>query len=218
MNLAPGWSLDRVAGALRGRDQAELGDFLKTRYEALFFAPLKVLEEESEKRKASEKEDEYWQFGFAIMSLNCLLVEVFYCYSTGLPSTHRGELKQLHSADKKIEPEWVIPETEWPSSTADAFRCFFLQNQGFFPGIEGGAFYHNVRNGLLHQAQTKKGWKIGLSKELFSNERLSRVKFTQQPKAYFDNFLEQLTKGSGWDDPRWKKASRKIWWLIETSK
>jgi hypothetical protein len=223
MNLAPGWPIETVETALNQAREADLVVFLKTRYESLFLTPLEVLAKESEKRRlqtsGTAPGDEYWQFGFAIMSLSCLLVEVLYCYTAGLPSTHRGELEQLHKSIQNIPQKWVVPKTEWPSGTAEAFRCFFNQNQHFFPGIDGGAFCKDVRNGLLHQAQTKNGCKIKITGSLWDGEArsLNREEFRKQLITYSNNFLEAL-KNVHWDDPIWQKTARKIWWLIQTSK
>jgi hypothetical protein len=224
MNLAPGWPIDKVETALSLANASELVTFLKTRYESLFLIPLEVLAKKSDEIRKSTTDrtatqDDYWQFGFAIMSLSCLLVEVLYCYTAGLPSTHRGELKELHTSTQNIPQEWVVPETEWPSGTAEAFRCFFNQNQRFFPGIDGGAFYESVRNGLLHQGQTKNGYKIKITGGLWnkSARSLDREEFRKQLRAYFNSFLETLTSAQ-WPDPIWQKTARKIWWLILTSK
>jgi len=223
MNLAPGWPIDKVETALRERSETELVNFLERRYEALFLTPLKVLAKKSEELRRAPTEpatqDEYWQFGFAIMSLCCLLVEVLYCYKAGLPSTHHRELEQLHKNIKNITQEWAVPETEWPSGTAEAFRCFFIQNQHFFPGIDGGSFYRDIRNGLLHQAQTKNGWKIKIRGGLWDEaaRSLNREEFSKQLTTYFNSFLEALTNAR-WGDPIWQTTARKIWWLIQTSK
>src|ERR1700674_298475 len=103
MKLAPDWSIGKVEKALDLGNEIELRQFLDARYRALFFEPLDVLSMGSRKRKSNSSDaEEYWQFGFAITSLCCLLVETLHCYRAGLPSTHRGELKQLHK--KNIPP------------------------------------------------------------------------------------------------------------------
>ncbi len=224
MQLAPGWSIEKVERAVDSYSTVDLHAFVRARYIALFFEPLSTLETQSFDKKESFRTGneliEYWQFGFAITSLCCLLAETLQCYRIGIPSSHRHELKNLHEefiSQFAIYPQYQVPDTEWPSEVGEVFRCFFAQNQALFPGINGEDFYRNIRNGLLHQAQTKHGRRIGISGDLWSTDKLNRVKLREQLKTYFDSYLAEL-KSLERDTDVWDRARRKIWWLVQLSK
>jgi len=218
MQLAPGWPIEKVESAVNSYSKTDLHKFIDVRYQSLFFEPLSLLDQQSSDKKSAHpsakgQNVEYWRFGFAITSLCCLLIETFQCYRAGLPSSHKGELRHLHEEFHSllaIHPEYVIPDSEWPNDVGEVFRCFFTQNQSLFPGIIGGDFYRNVRNGLLHQAQTKKGWRIGISPDLVAGKKLSRVRLLQQLRTYFDNYLSELGRNQR-DISIGDNARRKIW-------
>jgi hypothetical protein len=78
-------------------------------------------------------------------------------------------------------------------------------------------FYSAIRNGLLHQAQTKQGWRIRSGESQLWNETdkiVDRTRFSNALKQAFENYLEEL-RTAAWDDDLWLKARRKIWWLIQ---
>jgi len=74
-------------------------------------------------------------YGFAIMALCFLLIETIQCYRCGLPGTPQGKGRTI-------------------------FKAFFAEYVSLFPNVDGEKFYLNIRNGLLHQAETKDGWTI----------------------------------------------------------
>jgi hypothetical protein len=88
-----------------------------------------------------------------------------------------------------------------------------------FPGVDGGVLYSAIRNGLLHQAQTKQGWRIRSGEPQIWNEAdkiVDRTMFAKALKAAFRKYVEEL-KAASWDDDLWLKSRRKIWWLIQLS-
>jgi hypothetical protein len=82
VRLAWNWSKARVLKSLDKGQKQELIRFLRERYQERFLTPIRCL------RNAPENEH---GFGFAMMSLCCLLVETLGCYRSGLPSSHWGE-------------------------------------------------------------------------------------------------------------------------------
>lgn len=82
--------------------------------------------------------------GFCLMAVSCLMIEALQCFWEGLPRTPK-------------------------SNGADLFRRFFDRNSNMgIPSGLGGRFYGNVRNGILHQAETTDGWKIRLGGTLLA--------------------------------------------------
>ncbi len=220
IQLAPGWSVSKVRNALAAKSKNRLIRFLRDRYEKLFFEPIELLTKESKRRRHEDRaSQEEWHFGFAIVALCCLLIETFQCYRLGLPSSHRGELKKLQSQYPKIPGQYRVPESEWPQDLGEIFRCFFSNHQNLFPNVKGGDFYQNIRNGLLHQSQTKGKWRIKVDMAALWSEKsrvLDREKLAKQLQDYFKTFQEEL-KHARPSDQIWQNTRRKIWWLVKLS-
>jgi len=218
IELAPGWRVTRVREALTRQAKKPLIQFLRDRYRRLYFEPIFLLDKESRTRRGANSQEE-WHFGFAITALCCLLVETFQCYRLGLPSSHRRELQNLSNKLQRIPLKFRVPETEWPHDGGEIFRCFFSTHRKFFPGIEGGEFYHNIRNGLLHQSQTKGKWRLKVTRPELWNKKsrtLDRERLAKQLKNYFEAYLIELQQANH-GEQIWKNARRKIWWLAKLS-
>jgi hypothetical protein len=117
--------------------------------------------------------------------------------------------------------EYEIAQSEHKTG-AQAFEDFFGldDHTALFPNVDGKVFYAAIRNGLLHQAQTKRGWRIrsGHPKLWDDPEKVvDRTKFANALDVAFGKFIEKL-KAAAWDDDLWLKARRKIWWIIQISK
>jgi hypothetical protein len=111
-------------------DWANAAEILHDRLHGRFLAPVEALTNhpDSEIRSFS---------GFAILAIDCLLIETLYQFYNGIPET-----------DIKNE---------------DAFWRFFESSPHFQPDFNeevSRVFYRHVRCGILHQAQTKEGSKV----------------------------------------------------------
>lgn len=85
--------------------------------------------------------------GFAIAALQCTLIEF-------LESTEQGINYVYRDAD---------PAQHQYSRSGDVFRSFLTKRQPFaacFDEAAATSFYEGMRCGLLHEAQTKSGWRI----------------------------------------------------------
>jgi hypothetical protein len=227
ISLARGYSLAQVAGYLAARNKEKLHDFLKERYEERYFEPINFLIEGSRCAVADPKgtPTSLRNYGFAVMSLCCLLVETLQCYRDGMRTTSPIEWKKKKSlinginstapSDYKIRDD----EIQTLASGSKRFETFFGTYKSFFPGLRDIKFYENIRNGLLHQAQTKSGWKIvaygDLCNPLEGEKTINRDKFAKALRSAFNSYLGELRRG---DDDLWEMARRKIWWLTELSK
>lgn len=208
--LATDWPLTRVESVLNAPDKDSLVSLIQQRYEERFLEPIRTL------RSAPRH---FRGYGFAIMALCSLLIESLQSYRYGLPTTHQGEYSSLASLSPP--PEYEIPITERKSG-AQAFKDFFSfgLHQALFPGADGEIYYSAIRNGLLHQAQTKVGWKIRIGQSQLWNAHdkvVDRNKFADALTCAFNNYVEELNLASLSDDI-WLKARRKIWWLVRLSK
>ena len=207
--LARNWTKTDVLASLKAQETIRLTCFLRERYSERFFEPMRLL------RSASGNEH---GFGFTLMAVCCLLVETIQCYREGLPSSHERELKKLKDY-QGIPTEYQVTDDDLKIKGEEIFRRFFSDNQRYFPCVNGITFYHNIRNGLLHQAQTKSGWTINIKRsKLWDEERqsINRDLFSCQLENCLSEYLSDLSTRA-FEQREWKKAAKKIWWLYELS-
>jgi len=207
IQLARGYPLGGISRLLSTPTaKNKLSDFLVGRYNERYFEPIDLL--------LCQRRN----YGFAIMSLCCLLAETMECYRKGLPTTSAFEWKKRVKTINDSAPAEYKITTPIQNSKA-AFIDFFQNNSTWFPNVDGEQFYYNFRNGLLHQAQTQDGWRIVTYGETYdvNHKTLNRTKFAKALRQCFDGFVETLRKLE-WEDPIWVMTRRKIWWLIELSR
>ena len=204
--LASHWRASRVRGNLRRRSKKDLIAFLRDRYDERFFQPIRHLKDAGNLQG----------YGIAMMSLCSLLVESIQCCRDGLPSTYEKDLKN----QSKFKPpmKYEIPKAEWKNGSK-VFHDFFTNYSSRFPDVDGGEFYQNIRNGLLHQAQTKNGWTIRVDQVKLcdpARKVINRNLFADSLESAFKAYLDELRTNKRESDV-WRKARRKIWWLVRLS-
>lgn len=213
IELASKWRVSRVLAALEQDNRQDLVDFICDRYYERFFAAMELLKNSKE-----------GAFGFAIMALCSLLIETLQCYREGWPSTNWRELKDCKEKGESLNGEYRLDDLPAGYKNGlgkQAFRDFFEQYRELFPGVDSEKFYKNVRNGLLHQAQTKGAWRIRICQGQLWNEQhliIDRNLFVCALEAAFNKYLEELRPNAPDREKLWKNARRKIRWLIELSK
>ncbi len=225
MELAPGWSIEKVLGALQGEKRSEkrleLAQFIEERYNKRFFEPIALLEREAVREIPWPTVRPY---GFAIMSLACQMVETLESYTKGIPTTSTDDFAWMtkDANYKKIPTLDTSKDLDIPG-TEKAFVSFFSHYSGAFPGLKGIEFYRKVRNSLLHQSQTRGGWIINIyppedalakAGEVYveGEKVLYRDSFVCQLRCCFASFIEHLRQHSD-NDEIWKNPERKIWWI-----
>lgn len=128
--------------------------------------------------------------GFLMMASACLMIET-------LESFYDGR-----------------DETEWKDG-GPSFKRFFEREKVFFPGFadDGVDFYSNIRCGILHQGETKGGYRILRNDGplLDSNAKsIEANKFLTALKNCLVNYIYILTEASKTGSERWTKAVDKI--------
>lgn len=195
---------------LDSAEKDSLLQFIDERYQERFFDPI---------TKLMDSHGQLHGFGFAIMALCSLLIESLQCYRYGLPTTHDGEYAALSRLFTPPIEYQIQPNERRNGKTA--FIDFFSSDahRTLFPNVDGVVFYNAIRNGLLHQAQTKQGWRIRSDQPQVwnaSDKIVDRTKFADALKSAFEKYVEEL-RAAAWDDDLWLKARRKILWLIQLS-
>lgn len=115
--------------------------------------------------------------GFAIMALNCLLIDAFYQFENGLEETNKNK---------------------------KCYTAFLKRYMGslFRNDEQALLFYQHIRCGILHSAQTKYGRQLTFGKnyavEFFNSEtniRVDVIRFSEELYNYFQNYLYRLENG-----------------------
>nr|WP_318000329.1 hypothetical protein [uncultured Faecalibacillus sp.] len=113
--------------------------------------------------------------GFAIMAINCLLVETLYQFKEGLKKTEGNNRTAYTNFLNEIMP--IIFEDTNKSKM----------------------FYKDIRCGILHSAQTTNGSQLTYNKnyvvELFDNNKKIRVdiiNFSKEIRNYYEYYVRQL--------------------------
>jgi hypothetical protein len=208
LRLATNWPVSRVRNCLRRKDRNGLVQFLRERHDERFFRPIKHLKNASGNIQG---------YGFAMMALCALLVETIQSYRDGLPTTFPPELARFRNMPR-VPPRYRIPSSLRVNGKK-AFERFFRAHRQQFSGLRGGQFYKNIRNGLLHQGQTKSKWTLSKWGQDVCDAKekiIYRDKFAEQLESAFEGYLAKLRERR-WNHRQWINAARKIWWLIRLS-
>lgn len=158
----------------------------KDRYESRFINPIKELHE-------NKNENIRIYSGFSIMVLNCILIET---------------LQQFYYGKKDSDKICDDKRIDNIRNHKDCFVDFFNRSKSFdsFNTEMSNLFYSMIRNGLLHQAEIKKGSKINIKKnqkdiaiilnENMKNEGLSirRDLFTVSLLTEYYKYISELEK------------------------
>lgn len=140
----------------------------KTRIYSRFIDPADVLVSIDEKKPAPER-----RFGFAILAIDCAVVETLGAFQEGLKDTDKKS--------KAIFAQFL--------STSPGFRQHFTR-------ACAEKFYKDFRCGILHQAETggkSKVWSVGeLIREDSGKLTVNRTKFHDQLKADMESYLTAL--------------------------
>ncbi|MBE7653926.1 hypothetical protein [Tenacibaculum finnmarkense] len=152
--------------------------FFEERIKTRYLAPIHAIQ------NLNLKEGE----GFAMVNLQCSLIETFECFINGW----LFYLDDNCSGCKKNKIYWKNANKEEISkSNKDIFISFFDKFKDKFDGIDGESFYSNVRCGLLHETQTKNNWVINVADE--KNKKCYEEK-GEKYIIYRNNFQNRLEK------------------------
>ncbi|ARV15787.1 hypothetical protein [Polaribacter sp. SA4-12] len=100
--------------------------------------------------------------GFAMVNLQCSLIETFECFINGWMFDKNKWWKETGCKEKIL----VVKDQEGENiKNGYIFEQFFKDFSDSFDNINGGDFYSKVRCGLLHETQTKGNWIIRVAKE-----------------------------------------------------
>jgi hypothetical protein len=124
--------------------------------------------------------------GFTMIAISCLMIEALESFRHGWADTKGKSRKAFHSFFDRHE----------------AFQIF--RNRA-------DDFYYGVRCGILHQAETTRGWRIKRSGLLFedTNKTINATAFLSRLSACLVEYCEQLRRES-WDSEIWNNLREKM--------
>lgn len=131
--------------------------------------------------------------GFALMAINCLMIESLVSFRRGWKDTRR---------------------------LSESAFCFFFDRENTFSEFRGhaNAFYVNIRCGILHQAETTGGWLIHLKKEPFlfdaDHKIVNAREFTERLQGCLLGYQTELNNAD-WDAEIWNNFRKKMKAIIE---
>ena len=148
----------------------------KDRIESRYFAPIETMLANHDLIEIN---------GFAVMALNCLLVDTFYQFREPDNTYSIGRRRERHRR-----------------GNGECYANFLLTNFPFdFDSDSARYFYTDIRCGILHSAQTKNGSQLTYDKsyvvEIFDDDkiRVDIVNFTNRMKGYYSSYLMKLEQG-----------------------
>jgi len=147
-------------------------DMLEARITERYFAPVDLLIQAEQDLPFGQR-----RFGFAIMAIDCLLVEMFESFIEGV-ETSDGQSKQLFVRFLTTRPR---------------FREYFSDTLA-------KRFYSEFRSGIFHQGEVQGDglvWSVGsLVMELNGRMIVNRTAFHQALKDEFSDYLTALREPS----------------------
>lgn len=143
-----------------------------------------VLERFEERYLRPISGDPKYKNGFTMMAVSCLMIECLESFRQGWPNTKR--------------------------KSEAAFRSFFSHWKAFaeFSSVSG-EFYEHVRCGLLHQAETRGGWRIVRNGSLLADRTINATKFVTALRNVLHSYVAELQE-SDWDSRVWTNFRKKM--------
>lgn len=166
------------------------------RMQERFFEPIRLLLNSDSPRTSSncgEHSPTGMTPGFAVMALSCLVIDALQAFREGRDSENPAIFDCLRK-----QP-----------ATAKSFKDFLAGSRHFrsdFTRTIAGRFSQDVRNALLHNAETRKGWLIAgtnpknkIVRKIGKGYVLNRTKFASALEEEFKDYVASLRKPSSPD-------------------
>lgn len=143
-------------------------EILNDRIRGRYFSPIELLINADDEKSIGER-----SFGFAILALDCLLVETFQSFIHGAESSE-GKSKQVFVQFLTTRPRF----------------------KAHFDKALAEKFYSEYRSGILHQGEIQGDglvWSVGsLIMQLSNRIVINRTAFHNALKDEFSDYLDQL--------------------------
>ena len=200
----------RIAGKLTIKQWEELDKTLNNKENVCWEYAFRFFEERIETRYLKpieailNMEDNKGE-GFAVVNLQCSLIETIESFINGwvynATKTEDKKGNTWYSEDKIAEYR-----KGKELKNIDIFVSFFDNREPFKSyKIKGDDFYNDVRCGLLHETQTKNGWKIKANNKdntvsITNDKTIYRESFHRDIKKVIKNYKSAIVERKDFDD------------------
>ncbi|MDW8404338.1 hypothetical protein [Chloroflexus sp.] len=133
--------------------------------------------------------------GFCMMAICCLMIEALESFYQGWPDTKGRSREAFHSFFEQCQKQ-QSPLGDFAQRADD--------------------FYEGVRCGILHQAETTRGWRILRKGPLYDPETktINATKFLKELEAILKRYCDAL-RNDDWESDLWQKCRNKMEAVIE---
>jgi hypothetical protein len=189
----------KIAGSLTIKDWEKLAKGLKNEKDENWNLAFNFFEERIKTRylnpiKAILDMDLKTGEGFAVVNLQCSLIETIECFINGWKFSSnpygwfKNEIEPLNK--QRLNNKYI-------------FQIFFEKREPFNNlHVDGSDFFESVRCALLHETQTKNGWKILTKKEgkSIENKTIYRNDFQNDIENLIQKYKKAILKGEDFDE------------------
>jgi hypothetical protein len=172
--LAKGITVTDVYGFIEKNERKKVSKFIYERFYRRYIMPFEQVCRE-------------YNSGFAQMAACCLMIEALESFRNGWKTTHRLKVKGKEVYGGKI------------------FGDFFKHYSEFTDFADlGSEFYDSIRCGILHQAETKNGWRITREEKYPLLDKENRIihstRFRYRMKTSLRKYCKELENNNAvWD-------------------
>lgn len=199
-------SLKQVEEWLKSADSKQLSQLFYDRFYGRYLRPFDFQNKEYKKK---------YKNGFAIMTSCCLLIETFVSFTEPIFRNTKGKSERcfgyffLTNSDFTAFSKNGLTITEYKDLERKP-----LKNKG-----TPDDFYKNLRCGILHNGETRNGWKISRTGDFYdeANKKINAVKFMDKVIDSINHFKNQLNKSDFEKSEIWKSYKGRLQDLIDNS-
>ncbi|MCY7352388.1 MAG: hypothetical protein LH606_17275 [Cytophagaceae bacterium] len=189
---------------LLAKAQTELATFIFDRFYGRYLKPFEYPNEDYIKN---------YKNGFALMASCCLLIETYVSFK-------EKQFKDTSKESRRTFGHFFTTESRFLDLATGGRKV-----DGTIASKEDGGlpndFYYNVRCGILHNAETRKGWTITreISAKYFDSatKEINATKFANRLKAVLTDYKKNLIKSDFDKDDIWLNFRNRLTDLIDQS-
>ena len=196
IEIAKGITITTYSDWLNNEDKVKIANMIYQRFYERYIKPFSYYSEDYTKD---------YKNGFIMMGSACLMIETYMSFRKGIEDTKK--------IGREIFCEFFNSELEFESLKDERKN----ENGHFLKDAIPSKFYSNIRCGILHQGETKEGWKITRKNDakLFDKETLTinATLFMENLRFVIEKYKNELLQLE-WDSDLWINTRDKMNYII----
>ena len=196
IELSKGITIVKYLEYVSNENKSEIANMIYQRFYDRYLKPYSFPDSEFKKT---------YKNGFSMMASSCLMIETYMAFKKGIEDTESVG-RECFCDFFNSEPEFIIFKNTSKNSSGHYLKTKIPSK-----------FYYNIRCGILHQGETKEGWKITRkkSKPLFdvSSLTLNAYKFMEELNKVLKRYKSKL-ETEDWNSEIWLKLRTKMDFVI----